>query len=115
MLDEGEELYGLLPRFLVSRECDGELTDYVRGLLASIHRGYRSTAEARSVLTVREIRVIELVEQGSSNKDIARAMDISTETVKSHLKNIFEKLGVQQRSQAVLMARSLGLMSSANE
>lgn len=113
VLDEGEELYGLLSRFLVSRECDGELADYVRGLMAAAHAGHGPAAEARSMLTAREIRVIELVEQGRSNKDIARAMNVSAETVKSHLKNIFEKLGVQQRSQAVLMARSLGLMSGA--
>ncbi|MCK6414295.1 MAG: LuxR C-terminal-related transcriptional regulator [Giesbergeria sp.] len=111
VLDEGDELYSLLPRFLVSRECDGELADYVRGLIATTHTGHGAAAETRSMLTRREIRVIELVEQGRSNKDIARSMNISAETVKTHLKNIFEKLGVQHRSQAVLMARSLGLMA----
>ena len=87
------------------------MADYVRGLIAITHTGHGAAAETRSMLTRREIRVIELVEQGRSNKDIARSMNISAETVKTHLKNIFEKLGVQQRSQAALMARSLGLMS----
>jgi len=106
VLDEGDELRGLLARFLVSRECSGECVDLVRRLIAAAP----ATAALQSALTDREARVIGLVAQGCSNKEIARALAISAETVKTHLKHIFEKLGVQQRSQAVLMARSLGLM-----
>jgi LuxR family maltose regulon positive regulatory protein len=106
VLDEGDELRGLLARFLVSRECSGECVDLVRHLMAAAP----ATAAVQSALTEREARVIGLVAQGCSNKEIARALAISAETVKTHLKHIFEKLGVQQRSQAVLMARSLGLM-----
>ncbi len=106
VLDEGDELRGLLARFLVSRECSGECVDLVRHLMAAAP----ATTAVQSALTEREARVIGLVAQGCSNKEIARALAISAETVKTHLKHIFEKLGVQQRSQAVLMARSLGLM-----
>ena len=52
-----------------------------------------------------------LVALGKSNKEVARAMNISAETVKSHLKSTFAKLGVQQRAQAVVLARSLGLIA----
>lgn len=116
VLDEGDELVGLLPRFLISKECDAALGDFVRRLLADNRVGAPNDGAPglNKVLTEREINVIQLVAQGHSNKEIARVMKISAETVKTHLKNIFEKLGVQQRSQAVLMARSFGLVSLAH-
>jgi len=51
----------------------------------------------RSVLTVREMQVRELVERGLKNKDIAHALGIRTGTVKIHLKHIFEKTGIHGR------------------
>lgn len=112
VLDEGDELVGMLPRFLISKECDAALGDFVRRLLADSRAGAPndSAPSLNKVLTERETDVIQLVAQGQSNKEIARTINISAETVKTHLKNIFEKLGVQQRSQAVLMARSFGLV-----
>lgn len=111
VLDEGDEVLGMLPRFLISKECDTELGDFVRRLLADnrARQMNHDTPGLNSVLTERETNVIRLVAQGHSNKEIARTMNISAETVKTHLKKIFEKLGVQQRSQAVQMARLLCL------
>lgn len=60
-------------------------------------------------LSSRECTVVELIGQGRSNKEIARDLGIAPETVKSHVKNIFIKLAVQKRAQAVARARSLGL------
>ena len=112
VLDEGEELQRLLPRFLISKECDAELGNFVQRLVVNSRTHQKKIGESvvNSVLTEREADVIKLVARGQSNKEIAREMNISAETVKTHLKNMFEKLGVQQRSQAVLMARSLGLL-----
>lgn len=115
ILDEGGELVDILPRFLISKECDAMLGDFVRRLLAASRTGTsneRALRWSRS-LTERETHIVQWVAQGQSNKEIARAMNISAETVKTHLKNIFEKLGVQQRSQAVLMARSFGIVQSS--
>lgn len=111
VLDEGDEVLGMLPRFLISKDCDTELGEFVRRLLADSHARApdHGAPGLNNVLTERETNVIGLVAQGRSNKEIARAMNISAETVKTHLKNIFEKLGVQQRSQAVQMARLFGL------
>ncbi|MCL2913494.1 helix-turn-helix transcriptional regulator [Shewanella corallii] len=53
------------------------------------------------MLSGREVSVIELVRQGHRNKQIALELDISEQTVKFHLKNIFRKLGVKGRRQAV--------------
>jgi LuxR family maltose regulon positive regulatory protein len=60
-------------------------------------------------LTVREREVLAMISQGSSNKQIARALEISPETVKSHVKRIFLKLTVSTRTAAVFRAALLGL------
>jgi two-component system, NarL family, nitrate/nitrite response regulator NarL len=61
------------------------------------HRGAREHMRGHSELTLREQQVLELVEQGMRNKDIARELGIRPGTVKIHLKHIFEKTGVRGR------------------
>jgi DNA-binding CsgD family transcriptional regulator len=60
-------------------------------------------------LSAREREVLAMIGQGCSNKRIARALHISPETVKSHVKRIFLKLAVSTRTEAVFRAGSLGL------
>ena len=62
-------------------------------------------------LSSRELEVLKLVATGASNKEIALALVIAEGTVKNHLTNIFSKMGVRERMQAVLKARELGLIS----
>ena len=57
----------------------------------------RPEPAGRRALTARELQVMELVERGSRNKDIAIALGIQTGTVKIHLKHIFEKTGIRGR------------------
>jgi DNA-binding NarL/FixJ family response regulator len=71
------------------------------GIVASLRGG----SAARSELTLRQRRVLELLSTGLSNKRIARALDISEITVKAHVTAIFRKLGVTNRVQAGLEAR----------
>ena len=66
------------------------------------------TAEA---LTEREMVVLRLLAEGQSNKEIARALQVVEDTVKTHVRHILFKLGVQSRTQAVLSAMRLGLIS----
>lgn len=61
-------------------------------------------------LTERELEVLRLVGQGSSNRDIAQSLYISEKTAKNHLTHIFEKLGVSDRTQAALYAVRSGLV-----
>jgi len=56
-------------------------------------------------LTVKERQVIQLVAEGKSNKQIARDLNVTPETIKSHMKNIFAKLKVDNRAQAAVMVQ----------
>jgi LuxR family maltose regulon positive regulatory protein len=60
-------------------------------------------------LSIREGDILKLIAKGLSNKEIARSLAIAPETVKSHVKHIFTKLGVEKRAQAVSRAQSLSL------
>ena len=62
-------------------------------------------------LTFRELETLELLTQGLYNKEIADKLSISLETVKTHLKNIYQKLGVRNRQQAVHRARTLDILT----
>src|SRR6266849_5510671 len=68
--------------------------------------------ETTEALTERETEVLRLLVQGQSNKEIARDLQIVEDTVKTHVKHILAKLGVQSRTQAVLWAIRLGLVST---
>jgi RNA polymerase sigma factor (sigma-70 family) len=78
----------------------------------------RDAAKAGEVLahlTRREREVLELVAQGLSNKEIAKVLVITTNTVKRHLKSIFEKLGVHTRAAAAAKAISAGVPAEWTE
>lgn len=63
------------------------------------------------VLSEREIDVLRLIAQGLSNQDIGSALNIGESTVKSHVTRILNKLGVSDRTQAVIVAVKRGLVS----
>lgn len=64
----------------------------------------------RIELTAREVEVLRLVAKGLRNEQIARVIGRTTGTVKVHVKNIFEKLGVDDRTQAVTVALQRGII-----
>jgi DNA-binding NarL/FixJ family response regulator len=60
-------------------------------------------------LTDRELEVLDLIAAGRSNTEIARTLVVSDKTVRNHVSNIFSKLGVPDRAQAIVRARQAGL------
>jgi DNA-binding NarL/FixJ family response regulator len=79
-------------------------------LVESYRRAPRAGAglrPVRSTLTDREWEVLDLVASGASTDEIARTLVLSTETVRSHLKNLYRKLDVRSREQAAEAARRL--------
>jgi DNA-binding NarL/FixJ family response regulator len=61
-------------------------------------------------ITEREREVLQLLADGRSNKEIARRLGLSPNTVKTHVARLFEKLQVARRTQAIVLARDLGLV-----
>ncbi len=68
-----------------------------------------ATAEAFPELTAREIEILDLIAKGRSNKEISRLLYISSKTVRNHISNVFAKLQVADRAQAIIRAREAGL------
>jgi two-component system nitrate/nitrite response regulator NarL len=67
---------------------------------------------AVAVLTVRQIEVLSRVCQGKTNKQIATEMGLSEKTIKAHVTAIFKILGVVNRTQAVVAARRVGMITT---
>jgi LuxR family transcriptional regulator, maltose regulon positive regulatory protein len=118
LLDEGVELGPLLAAHQKEMERAGsspELISYVSKLMALWRSRYQSepgqtpTSALAEPLSVRESDIVKLIAEGLSNKEIARTLAITPETVKSHVKHIFIKLNVEKRAQAVSRAQMLGL------
>ena len=61
-------------------------------------------------LSARELEVVKLIASGNANKEIAARISIAEDTVKSHVANIFEKLGVNDRTHAVTIALKRGII-----
>ena len=66
---------------------------------------------AEEPLSAREIDILTLVAAGQANKVVARQLSVSEQTVKAHLRTIFQKLGVNDRTQAVTTALRRGIIS----
>ncbi len=67
-------------------------------------------AQAALGISPRELDVLHAVAAGQSNKEIARALDIAPNTVKTHLARLYDKLGARRRTEAIARARELGML-----
>ena len=93
---------------------DGEVADMVFAdttRAGSTRPSANSTAEPVETLTARELEVINLIAEGLPNKTIAGRLNISEHTVKFHVNAILTKLGAQSRTEAVVRATRLGLIT----
>jgi DNA-binding CsgD family transcriptional regulator len=79
---------------------------------AFVNRGKAVPAQNELIepLSTRELEVLQLVDQGLSNQEIAGQLNIAASTVKTHINNIYGKLAVQTRTQAIRKARELKLL-----
>lgn len=75
-----------------------------------ISRHEKDRVRLFSVLTKREIEILDLISHGASNADIAKALFISEGTVKSHVSNVLRKLDKRDRTQLALYAVKIGLV-----
>lgn len=82
---------------------DPSMTNKIFGEINRLSR-FRRAKEDWETLTDREMDVLGLIAKGHSNKEIAQKLTISEKTVKNHITNIFRKLEVEDRTQAVLFA-----------
>jgi DNA-binding NarL/FixJ family response regulator len=102
--------------YLLKEMARTELVETIR----QVHAGQRHISSRvaaqlaehtpRVALTPRELEVLQLMAKGLRNKEIAAALDIAEDTVKIHIKNIFEKLEVVDRTQAVVLAAQRGFI-----
>lgn len=88
----------------MTRSMAGKLLKVVANRMADEEKGEQA-------LTERELFVLRLVASGASNQEIAQKLSISVNTVKSHLKNILDKLQLENRTQAATYALKHGLIS----
>ncbi|UCF21659.1 MAG: response regulator transcription factor [Gemmatimonadota bacterium] len=123
-LDLGHQLVPLLSRL----ELDESGTEYIGSIVAELQREVAgSPAEARertevtsplpadqplaAPLTERELEVLGRLAERLSNKEIAKQLFLSPLTVKRHTLNIYQKLGVHGRREAVEKATALGILA----
>ncbi len=72
----------------------------------------QSTTNENTLLSARELGILQLVASGLSNKAIANQLNLSRHTIECHVKHIYRKLAVSSRSQAIMSAQNLDLLSS---
>lgn len=112
-LDEGEPIRDLLRHARPQLQEPG-LVEYANKLAASLQSGRSEGMPAKQPLieplSERELEVLGLISEGDSNQEIAEKLVISVGTVKRHTVNIYSKLDVKNRTEAVAKARDLDLL-----
>ena len=110
------------PELLHRLRKNNRYADFINRILAAIHTGQSGVNRTAAIspsghqpliepLTKRELETLALLSQGMSKKEIATQLFISPETVKSHLKNIYMKLAVGNRREAVEKAVAVGILA----
>jgi pimeloyl-ACP methyl ester carboxylesterase/DNA-binding CsgD family transcriptional regulator len=119
--EEGRLLAGLIPdaRLVPLDSANHALVDdepawdefvkELRAFLPASASRWNAIEGAVGKLTVRECDVLERIAQGLDNAQIAAHLDLSEKTVRNHITSIFDKLGVENRGQAIVRAREAGI------
>jgi pimeloyl-ACP methyl ester carboxylesterase/DNA-binding CsgD family transcriptional regulator len=104
----GAEFVELDSRNHILLEQEPAWQRFCEAVLAFLEQKDIATDSAFSALSARERQVLALMAEGLSNTDIAERLDISEKTVRNHASNLFDKLGVWSRAQAIVFARDHG-------
>lgn len=118
--DGDEDIYRALQSgaqgYLLKDMSKEEMVEAIQAVHAGKHRIPPNVANrlaarmGRPEITPREIEVLQLVVKGKSNKEIGADLGITEDTVKGHLKSVYTKLGVNDRTQAAMSALQHGIM-----
>ena len=119
--DSDEDIYRAIQSsaksYLMKDMSKPEIVGTIRAVHAGQERlpasiaGKLAERRRRPELTLREMEVLQLLVKGRSNKEIASGLSIAEDTVKSHLKTLFTKLGVQDRTAAAVNAIRYGIVT----
>jgi LuxR family maltose regulon positive regulatory protein len=113
-VDEGEPMQALLRQVHARSKVPGYVATLLRvfgeQLIADLPSTPARPSPLAEPLTGRELEVLHLLLAGASNREIARRLVVSVNTVKRHVYNLCGKLGVQSRTQAIARARTLNLL-----
>ena len=118
--DTDEDIYRAMQSgaksFLLKDTSEEELSATIR----AVHAGQQTlppkvaerlaAREERADLSEHELQVLQLLTKGRSNKEIASALTVSEDTVKAHIKHVFTKLDVQDRTEAAITAIRFGIV-----
>jgi len=123
-VDEGEPMRRLLLEYqkvITKRIGDGVASESLRLLTYTdkLLAAFPQTApvekpKSKTIpepLSERELDILQLIASGRTNQEIAETLVIAVSTVKSHINNLYGKLGTNRRTQAIAIARDLGLLS----
>jgi LuxR family maltose regulon positive regulatory protein len=117
-IDEGQPMARLLYQAVARGFADATLAAYAGRLLAECPFAKAASptpdrpGELIEPLSARELELLQLIAKGLSNREIARQLVLSLPTVKWHASNIYGKLAVKNRTQAVARARALGILTT---
>lgn len=109
-LDEGEPMRKLLYQAKVSRMGGSFVSELLEASVSGSGQVMQDSQVLVEALTRREIEVLQLIEDGCTNQDIANRLVISIPTVKRHISNIYSKLGAKNRAQAIMLGKELNLL-----
>ena len=120
MYEGDEDIYRAIEAGAATYLLKDMLADDLIRIVRDVHTGARpmpadvaerlAERDGQGTLTRREVQVVELIATGMRNKEIARVLNISEETVQAHVKNILAKLRVPDRTAAVTIAHRRGII-----
>jgi two-component system NarL family response regulator len=118
--DRDEDIFRAMQSGALSYLLKDASKEEIAGAIRAVHAGQPALPSGvatrlaerlrRPELTARETEVLQLLTRGRSNKEIGSALFISEETVKCHLKTLFAKLGVQDRTEAAITSIRHGIV-----